>query len=404
MPTNIAEPSPLACVTPRDANLPDASNSDGLTNGFATMLATAREVSAVPTPENTPAPVPLSPGIADRNFMALAVDQDIASGTAAAPEISIPQPTASPAPGKPAPKAGAAPAKPDAPAHPPIDSPAPPPASDFLTPPPLATLLPPAPEAPASDPSGSAIAVAERAPTPSRPDPLIAAETKPQDTGGHDPLAVPTPALATQTMPSDPAIQPMLAAPNAAAAPTHAGFHVTSAPASTTPPPGLASQLGSAFVVLTREGEGQHHLTMTLQPPDLGLLRISIEQAKDSPTKIAITAANPSTLLTLLRDQTALNQALDNAGIGGDGRALTFHLAAANDPLPAVPQADSSDGPRSFMFQFSSQTDPGPDGRERPQPRGQQSPSTSLNDIFSTDAVLTLRLSHPAQSGIDITA
>lgn len=443
MPTIIAEPTPRLAVYPPEPTVPDVSYSDALTNGFATLLANACDV-----------PVRTSPVIASPIFMAPTADQNIAPGTPVGPstepqghpadpqkvpllagaqsdptvlagtiepglvtdplllatplEIPIRQAAANPTPSKPSPKAGAAPAKPDAPAHQPIDSPAPPPASDFLTPPPLAILLSRAPEAPASGPSGSVIAVAERAPTPSRPDPLIAAEPKPQDTAGHDALAAPAPALATQTMPSDQAIQPMLAAPNAAAAPTHASFHVTSAPPSATPPPGLTSQLGSAFVVLAREGEGLHHLTITLQPPDLGLLRISIEQAKDSPTKIAITAANPTTLLTLLRDQTALNQALDNAGIGGEGRALTFHLAAANDPLPAVPQADSTDGPRSFMFQFSSQTGPGPgpghDGRERPQLRGQQTPWPGLNDIFPTDAVPTLRLSHPAQSGIDITA
>ena len=462
MPAITAEPTLRTGISPLEATLPDPSHCDGLTSSFATMLASACDTAALPARENAAEPAPTSPAITGPIFLALAAGQNIAPGItvppatdpqvptahptmpnatpdqpapakippdastpadlvppiapaepepvtdskvqAGAPDSSVLHSVASPAPGKPATKAAAAPAKPEAPEAQPTDRPAPLPAPDFLAPLALVIPLPPAPALPPSAPTGTEIDVSGHAPAAPRVEPSPAAETKPVDTFDQGPGAAPTLALSHRDLPPDPAIQAMPPAPYAAPAPTHASNHVIYASAGAAPPPGLASQLGSAFVVLTREGEGQHHLTMTLQPPDLGLLRISIEQAKDSPTKIAITAANPSTLLILLRDQTSLNQALDSAGIGAEGRALTFHLAAANDPLPAVPPANSTDGPRSFVFQFSGQTEPGPDGRERPQPRGQQTPSTSLNDIFPTDAAPTLRVSRPAQSGIDITA
>lgn len=408
MPAITAEPTLRTGISPQEATLPDSSQGDGLTSSFATILASARENAAEPAPApgitvppatdpQVPTAHPTMPNATPDQPAPASVPAELQSVTG-----SGVQAVASPTPGKPGAKASTAPAKPDAPEAQPTDRPAPLLVPDFLAPLALVTPLPPAPALPPSAPAGTEIDVAGRAPAAPRAEPSPAAETKPVAAVEQGPDAAPTPALSQRDMPLNTAIQATPPTPYAAPAPPHASNHVTYAPAGAAPPPALASQLGSAFVVLTREGEGHHNLTMTLQPPDLGLLRISIEQAKDSPIKIAITVANPSTLLTLLRDQTALNQALDNAGIGGDGRALTFHLAAANDPLPAVPPANSSDGPRSFAFQFSSQTEPGPDGQ--PQPRGQQTPSTSLNDIFPTDAVPTLRVSRPAQSGIDITA
>ncbi len=446
MPAITADLTPKAGVTPREITPSDANAGDGLTSSFATMLATACDTPTAPTRVGNAAPTLPAPTITDPILMALAVGQDIAPGTAMppapmppeipahqasapsdlAPPIAPPEPdmmtgsappagtpdgpvphaVAGPASGKPTTKAGAAAAKPDAPEDQLTDTPAPLLASAFLAPPPLVTATPPPPEAPSSAPLGSTIDATGSAPTAPRPEPSRAAEAKPRDTVDQDPLAAPTPSPAHPDMPADPAIQPTpYAAPAPATAGLHASIHVAPAHPGAPPPQGVANQLGSAFVVLAREGEGEHHLTMTLQPPDLGLLRISIEQAKDGPSKVVITAANPSTLLILLRDQTALNQALDNAGIGGDGRAVTFHLAANEAfPVPAVPSGDSADAPRSGMFHFSNQTESGPDGRERPQPRGQQTPWAGSADISPTDVAATFRTSHPLQSGIDITA
>lgn len=465
MPAITADPALKAGVTPREITLANASAGDGLTSSFATMLATACDTPIAPMRASDAAPAapaPPAPAILESMFMTLTVGQDIAPGIAMPPEIAayqviipatpdqpaptkmplqasapsdlappvaLPEPdmmtgslpqagvpdssalhaVAGPAPGKPTTKAGAASTKPDAPEAQPTDNPAPLLAPAFLAPPPLVTASPPPPpEAPSGAPLGSAIGATGSAPAAPRPEPSRAAEVKPRDTVDQDPLAVPTPSPTRPDMPADPAIQPApqtpYAAPVPAAAALHASIHMTPAHPGAPPSQGVANQLGSAFVVLARDGEGERHLTMTLQPPDLGLLRISIEQANDSPSKVVITATNPSTLLTLLRDQTALNQALDSAGIGGDGRAVTFHLAANEAlPSPAVPPGDSADLPRSGMFQFSSQTEFGPDGRERSQPRGQQTPWPGSNDISPTDAA-TLRVSHPAQSGIDITA
>ena len=52
---------------------------------------------------------------------------------------------------------------------------------------------------------------------------------------------------------------------------------------------------------------------------------------------MAITADRPATLALLQHDQPQLHRALDQAGVAAEGRALTFHLAPADDrALPAA--------------------------------------------------------------------
>lgn len=187
--------------------------------------------------------------------------------------------------------------------------------------------------------------------------------------------------------------------------------HSTGAPSgapSGAAPQGPAGQLGTAFVVLGREGDGTHHLSLELQPPDLGMVRITIEQGKDCPARVSLTAANPSTLLTLLRDQPALNDALDKAGIQGDGRVLIFHLAGQADPAPvtAAPVGQTiGDAPQSFgMSGQASPNQPGPGGRNGQDQPASRTGRPGFAEPSPREPFHPVPSAHRALTGIDITA
>jgi hypothetical protein len=59
------------------------------------------------------------------------------------------------------------------------------------------------------------------------------------------------------------------------------------------------------------------------------MVQVRIAHAVSGATQIEITADNPATLLALQRDQPQLHRTLDDAGIPGAGRNVTFHAAQA---------------------------------------------------------------------------
>ncbi|WP_408904122.1 flagellar hook-length control protein FliK [Pseudoroseomonas cervicalis] len=78
---------------------------------------------------------------------------------------------------------------------------------------------------------------------------------------------------------------------------------------------------------------------MALQPEALGRVEISIEQAAGGPAEVRLLAERPDTLLLLLRDSSAIETALQQAGLGAEtGRSLSIGLApAVPDPAAAQP-------------------------------------------------------------------
>ena len=386
----------------------------------AIIAITAKPVDPIPSPILAAVSPPPPPPTAIPATAAAPNPGDLGPGPPAIPlpiEVTAAPPTARPTAAKVAPSASkssmaeSSPAPDTAPSadvalQVPVMLPASPP-----------TTLPP-PDSPLAGASLSAPATAPADPVLSsgagtqRAEPLPGEDpAKPRDRSADDPI------LATATPPPDTAIQQMPgAAPShQAAAPDATIVRFTTALPGAPPAQAITTQIGAAFVVLSREGGGSHHLTLLLQPPDLGELRITIEQAKDSTPKIALTAANPSTLLTLLRDQAALNKALDSAGISGDGRVVTFHLAAARDSAPVVaPVAGQNPGdaaqsqgsdPNASRPNQSSQTQPDTGGRGgQEQRRNHNEPPAGIwfGEIAQVDRSATpTRLTLTA---IDITA
>jgi hypothetical protein len=108
---------------------------------------------------------------------------------------------------------------------------------------------------------------------------------------------------------------------------------------------------------MTHAPDGAPRLTMRLAPPELGHVQIRIDRATDMPARVEITVEKAETLTLLLRDQSQLQRALDQAGVPPEGRTVTFHVAAseffprgepATAPAPGVatggPSGDGSSG------------------------------------------------------------
>lgn len=63
-----------------------------------------------------------------------------------------------------------------------------------------------------------------------------------------------------------------------------------------------------------------------LDPPSLGHVAIRVDHPPDAPTQVVVSVQRPETLALMLRDQSHLHQALTQAGVPTDGRALSFQL------------------------------------------------------------------------------
>ena len=104
--------------------------------------------------------------------------------------------------------------------------------------------------------------------------------------------------------------------------------HVTEVPAATAParPPATpARQIAPVLVAVAIAG-GTARLSVTLEPAELGRVEISVERKGDS-TDILVVAERPETLALMQRDQRELDRTLAQAGIGSEGRSLSFSLS-----------------------------------------------------------------------------
>jgi flagellar hook-length control protein FliK len=111
------------------------------------------------------------------------------------------------------------------------------------------------------------------------------------------------------------------AAPAAAPAPT--GSPAMPAPAP--PPAAPARQIAPVLVAVAIAG-GTARLSITLEPAELGRVEISVERRGEA-TDIRVIAERPETLALIQRDQRELDRTLTQAGIGSEGRSLSFTLS-----------------------------------------------------------------------------
>lgn len=141
------------------------------------------------------------------------------------------------------------------------------------------------------------------------------------------------------------ATAPGLSAPTPSAQALAQG-HVQRAPMM---PP--AQQIMPVLVTLAGGmGGAAASVTITLDPVELGRVAISVQRDAEQRASVQVVAERPETLLLLLRDQAGLDRALAQAGVGPEGRTLSFDLAPNDqqqrDGRPENGRSETGDGNR----------------------------------------------------------
>lgn len=199
----------------------------------------------------------------------------------------------------------------------------------------------------------------------------------------EDEAAIPKPSLASP-------VPATLAPANAALhiLPTSPALPRPSASAMQTPVEQVGPALASFAASAAQPGAPQH-LTIRLDPMDLGRVEVRIERIPGGPARVDLVVERPDTLLLLLRDEPQLHRALDLAGIPTAERTLQFHLAPPNASAPGTTAPQQNANPDS------SQHRPDQSAQQRASGVGR---AASLEDLTPRPAVVSRR------AGIDITA
>ncbi len=166
------------------------------------------------------------------------------------------------------------------------------------------------------------------------------------------------PASPAAPAPQSPSPSPLLPAlsPTAAGAGSSAGSFIGTSQgtaATATNPQAArsspAAQLAPALFSLVRSGTSTV-LTLRLEPASLGQVQVEITRSPAGPASVKVTAEQSETLLLLVRDQPALQQALGRAGLTLDPQSVSFHLAPSQPPSqPAAAPVGSSQGANTSL-------------------------------------------------------
>lgn len=118
---------------------------------------------------------------------------------------------------------------------------------------------------------------------------------------------------------------------------------------SASPPPAvqIADRLVPTLSRVEATGLGTRHLTLHLDPVELGQVQIRIERMPDMPARVQILVERPETLAMLRQDQAMLEQALDRAGVRGADREIALDLAPPGTLAAQVVAPDRGPTPRA---------------------------------------------------------
>jgi flagellar hook-length control protein FliK len=115
--------------------------------------------------------------------------------------------------------------------------------------------------------------------------------------------------------------------------------------------PGLASttstsqtaheQLASALVGFAGSSDGTQTVTVRLQPPELGQVVVRVDRSVEGSAHVNFAAEKPDTLQLLLHDEPRLQQLLDQAGIPGNGRTVSFQTTIADQSGSGTSRAEN---------------------------------------------------------------
>jgi flagellar hook-length control protein FliK len=186
-----------------------------------------------------------------------------------------------------------------------------------------------------------------------------------------------------------------------APAPSDAATTATQTPPAATPattpaPPPPAAQLAHAAASLQVGADGTSHVTIRLDPAELGHLQIRISRATDGTTSVDVAVERPETLASLQNDLGHLHQALDRAGLP-DQRNVTMHLAGQTDQPGGTSLGSNTASGNGFTPQGGFQQG----ARQQHQAANPPMPATIPDSL---PAPLPQRAAAAAGSGVNITA
>jgi flagellar hook-length control protein FliK len=205
-------------------------------------------------------------------------------------------------------------------------------------------------------------------------------------TGLADPGAgMATAAPALPDTPAGPAIGP--------AQPAAPANDVAAAPAGAAPPT-PAAQLAQAVTSLHVGADGSSHVTIKLDPVELGQLQIRITRAPDGTASVNVAVERPQTLASLQGDLGHLHQALDRAGLP-EQRSISLHLAGT-DQASSQSFGSGTGGMSQGGFQQGA--------RQERQPGSAFLPDTAGSQILPAMSDLAAPARQPPRSGVNITA
>ncbi len=94
--------------------------------------------------------------------------------------------------------------------------------------------------------------------------------------------------------------------------------------------PHPATQMVAAHVSKAAHNGETKNITLKLDPPELGRVDVRLEFGKDKSVKAHLIVEKQETLLMLQRDASALERALQNAGLETDSGSLNYQMAQDN--------------------------------------------------------------------------
>ena len=161
-------------------------------------------------------------------------------------------------------------------------------------------------------------------------------------------------------------------------------------------PPPPAAQLANAAASLQVGADGTSHVTIRLDPAELGHLQIRISRATDGTASVDVAVERADTLASLQNDIGHLHQALDRAGLP-DQRSVTMHLAAQPDQPGGASLGSNSGSGTGFTPQGGFQQG----ARQQHHAANQAMPAAILDSL---PAPSPQRATAVAGSGVNITA
>lgn len=178
-------------------------------------------------------------------------------------------------------------------------------------------------------------------------------------------------------------------------------------------------QVAQFVARLARNGDGEHRLTLRLDPGELGRIEVVIDRSQGLGASVTLIVERPETLLRLVRDQDQLARALDQAGLASEDRNIRFQLASddapsasrADAPRPDPRQSQNQDAP---AFSLSPRQDGSTQARTQDQGgqghanqqgnRQTGAPRSSSLEAETQPSIVELAMRTVRPRGVDITA